>query len=305
MLGRLRGEHLCPIVDFGEVPADEPHEGALYMALEKVKGVSLATVLEQGSVDVPRAIAIMLDVLVGIGEAHAQGVVHRDLKPANVLLNPEGRAIVVDFGLSKILVGGGTGTTGLTSHGMVFGTPEYMAPEQARGDETDLRCDIYAAGVMLYELLTGSRPFSGATPLAVLTAHLGAALEAPSIRPGGQGRVTPALEKVVLRALARERERRYESAEAFREALAKAATEEPSFASETGPMSSVNADEATLLSGPPLDHSARERIKAPEASARRREARSAARATSLRWALVWLIVASASIAAGIYAALRG
>jgi serine/threonine protein kinase len=310
ILGRMRGDHLCPIVDFGEVSGDESERGALYIALAKVDGPSLATVLEQGLLDVPRALEIMLDVLAGLGEAHAQGVVHRDLKPANVLLTASGRAIVVDFGLSKIIVGGGTGTTGLTSHGMVFGTPEYMAPEQARGDETDPRCDIYAAGVMLYELLTGTRPFTGPTPLAVLTAHLGETLEPPSKRPGGKGRVTRTLDKIVLRALARDAADRYESAEAFGKALAKAAAEGERLpldgaTPEEGPPSSVNAAGPTLLSGPTLPPPARERTKERVTTSPPQTRRQRHRAVSLPWVLLWLLVASLSIAAGIYFALRG
>jgi serine/threonine-protein kinase len=120
--------------------------------------------------------------------------------------------------MSKIVTGAGTGTTNLTAHNMVFGTPEYMSPEQARGDELDARCDVYAAGIMLYEMLTGAPPFTGATPLNVLTEHLTSAVPPPSSR-AKDGRVTPALESVVLHALARNRDERYPSASALAAAI--------------------------------------------------------------------------------------
>jgi serine/threonine protein kinase len=160
----------------------------------------------------------MLEVCAALRVAHAQGVIHRDLKPANVILESGKKAVVVDFGMSKIVTGSAGGTTNLTAHNMVFGTPEYMSPEQARGDELDARCDVYAAGVMLYEMLAGSPPFSGSTPLNVLTEHLTGVLEPPSAR-AKEGRVTPALESVVLHALARNRDDRYPSASALAAAI--------------------------------------------------------------------------------------
>ena len=169
--------------------------------------------------EVERALDIVLEVLAALRSAHALGVIHRDLKPANVLLRDRKKVVVVDFGMSKIITGAGMGTTNLTTHNMVFGTPEYMSPEQARGDELDARCDVYAAGVMLYEMLTGSPPFTGATPLSVLTAHLTSDLDPPSKRPNAIGRVTPAIEAVIIHALARDRESRYVSAGALAAAI--------------------------------------------------------------------------------------
>ncbi len=161
ILRRLEGERLCPVLEFGELP-DPRREGVglLYLALARVDGPALDAVLKKdGPLPIPRAVAIVLDVCEALRDAHAQGVIHRDLKPGNVLLREGDRAVVVDFGMAKIITGGATGTTALTQHNMVFGTPEYMAPEQARGDELDARCDVYAAGIILYELLTGRVPF--------------------------------------------------------------------------------------------------------------------------------------------------
>src|SRR5688572_12428098 len=146
ILKRLEGKHICPILELGEVPGAEPGASLLYIALPKLDGRSLEDVLEkEGPLSVDRGLDIMLGVLNALKAAHAQGVIHRDLKPANVMLGRADAVTVVDFGMSKIVTGGGTGTTNLTTHNMVFGTPEYMSPEQARGDDLDARCDVYAA----------------------------------------------------------------------------------------------------------------------------------------------------------------
>jgi len=218
ILRRLEGPHICPIIELGEVTEGDSR-GSLYIALPKLEGPSLERVLrESAPLPVDRALDIMLEVCAALRSAHAHGVIHRDLKPANVILQDGDKVVVVDFGMSKILTGAGTGTTNLTAHNMVFGTPEYMSPEQARGDELDARCDVYAAGIMLYELLTGTPPFTAPTPLAVLTEHLTGEVPPPSSR-APVGRVTTSLESVVLHALARDRDRRYPSASALGAAI--------------------------------------------------------------------------------------
>lgn len=219
ILQRLSGPHICPILDHGEVPGLKTGRSIVYLAMAKLEGPSLERVLqEEGPVlPVERVLDLVLDILTGLRAAHAQGVIHRDLKPANVILEGGKRVVVVDFGMAKIVTGSGTGTTNLTAHNMLFGTPEYMSPEQARGDDPDARCDVYAVGVMLYEMLAGKRPFTGATPLAVLTSHLTSELTSP--REIAPDRLTPALESVVLHALARDREQRYPTAAALSAAL--------------------------------------------------------------------------------------
>jgi eukaryotic-like serine/threonine-protein kinase len=220
ILRRLEGERLCPVLEFGEIP-DPRREGVglLYMVLPRVEGPALEAVLKkEGPIPVPRAVAILLDVCAALRDAHAQGVIHRDLKPGNVLLREGDRAVVVDFGMAKIVTGGGTGTTALTQHNMVFGTPEYMAPEQARGDELDARCDVYAAGIILYEMLTGRVPFSGSTPLSVLTAHLTAQPMRPRERAPDRG-ISPAMEAVTLHAIAKDPSVRYATATALATAI--------------------------------------------------------------------------------------
>jgi serine/threonine-protein kinase len=223
ILSRLSGPHLGTVLDFGEVP-DPRGEGAslLYIALPKIDGPALDQLLrEQGPLPIERAIDIVLQVCTALASAHAQGVIHRDLKPGNVILKDSSEVFVVDFGMAKILTGGGTGTTGLTAHNMVFGTPEYMAPEQARGDELDARCDVYAVGVMLYELLTGGVPFTGHTPLNVLTAQLTQQPDKPRVRSPERA-ITPALEAVVMHTLTKDPRHRYATAAALAIAIAQA-----------------------------------------------------------------------------------
>lgn len=237
ILERLESDHvvrLLEVLEEDELPV---------LVLEHAGGRSLDEFLrERAPVALDLAVEIMLQVCAGLGAAHAASVIHRDLKPANVLVSlaaasPGGVHVrVLDFGLAKI-VHGEKMVTGLTEHDMIFGTPEYMAPEQARGDEVDARCDLYAAGVMLYELATGSVPFCGRTPIASMTAHLS---ETPPSPRASRPDISPALEAVILRALAKAKEDRYPSARAFAEALA--ATREPARVVATSDPHTVSAD---------------------------------------------------------------
>ncbi len=222
ILRRLEGPHLCRILELGEV--ENPGRGAplLCLVLPRIHGRALDALLREGPLPEARASTLMREVLEALESAHGQGVIHRDLKPHNVLVDPAGRATVVDFGLSKIVNGGGgTGTTNLTALNMVFGTPEYMSPEQAQGDELDGRCDLYACGVMLFEMLTGRLPFTGATPLAILTAHL--TQPPPSLDAlVADGTLSRAVCAIVQRALSKDPAHRYSSAGAMRSSLERA-----------------------------------------------------------------------------------
>ena len=154
ILSRLRGENLVDLVDFGEA------DGRLFMALELVQGTPLDRLARAGPMDPERAIGIVRQVCCALEVAHGTGVVHRDLKPGNVIVaNGDGRGDrvhVLDFGMAKMLrADASQSLTALTEQNMVFGTPEYMAPEQARGDEVDARADVYALGSVLNDGATG------------------------------------------------------------------------------------------------------------------------------------------------------
>ncbi|WP_437571257.1 serine/threonine-protein kinase [Sorangium sp. So ce542] len=229
ILKRLEGPHVVRMLDFVE------EGGLLMIALEHIDGSSLEELLrEHAPIEVDRAIEIALQICAALETAHAAGVVHRDLKPANVLIERPGappsstpgggapsplagRVRVVDFGLAKV-VHGDLMTTGLTEQGMIFGTPEYMAPEQVRGEDVDPRCDIYALGCILYEMVVGAVPFSKRTPIAVMTAHI---TEQPLPPRSGKrdGLISAGLEAVILRSLAKDPAERHPSARALADAL--------------------------------------------------------------------------------------
>jgi serine/threonine protein kinase len=217
ILRRLEGPH---VVRVHEALQDA---GMLVLVMEHVAGTPLDRRLEaQRPLDVKSAVEIALQVCAGLGTAHAAGVVHRDLKPANVLFAAEDSddrffVKVADFGLAKVMQGEKI-TTALTEHDMIFGTPEYMAPEQARGDDLDARADIYAVGCLLYEMLTGDVPFRESSVMVTMTAHLTKAVVPPRQRRS-DGAISAALEAVVLRALAKTPDARYPSARALAEAL--------------------------------------------------------------------------------------
>jgi serine/threonine-protein kinase len=253
ILKALEGEHVVRLLDFVD------DDGLLALALEYVEGTSLEAMIEDGApLDLDLAIEITLQVCAALGSAHANGIVHRDLKPANVLLArpsttggapvsrrgapTSGAAVpqsvrdvrvkVVDFGFAKVLLSGPS-TPNLTEQGMIFGTPEYMSPEQARGEAVDARADLYAAGVILYEMAVGEVPFKGNNPLGTMTAHL--VQPVPSPRAGRAGsRITPALEAVIVRSLAKTPADRYASARDLAEAIASA------------------RDEHRVIAGPPV-----------------------------------------------------
>ena len=158
-LARLAHPNIVRVYDYGE------HEGSPYLVMEYLEG---GTLKERSGEVLPPAEAarLLLPVADALGYAHQEKLVHRDVKPANILFSRAGLPLLSDFGIARILEGEGAGT--LTSTGMAVGTPEYMSPEQARGKEIDPRTDIYALGVVLFELLTGHRPFEDDTPMEII-----------------------------------------------------------------------------------------------------------------------------------------
>ena len=183
-----------------------------FIVMELFEGQNLAEILaERGHLDPPEAAAIAQSILDALHHAHGQGVVHRDVKPANVLIGPGGAVKVTDFGIAKAAFAGDITTTG-----KLLGTALYLAPEQVADKPADHRTDLYAVGVVLYEMLTGRPPFRAETDLATATMRLTQDPRPPGALRAG---IPRALEQVVMRALAREPEERFQSAEEMRAAL--------------------------------------------------------------------------------------
>src|SRR4051794_28205127 len=199
----LQHPHILPLYDSGAA------DNLLYYVMPYVDGPSLRDKLaKEGELPIGEAVRILRDVADALTEAHRHGVVHRDLKPENVMLRGR-HALVMDFGVAKAL-SEATGRQSLTTVGVALGTPTYMAPEQAVADpHVDHRADLYAFGVVAYELLAGRPPFAGATPQQVLAAHVTAAPEPVTMyRP-----VPPALAALVMRCLEKRPADRWQSAE--------------------------------------------------------------------------------------------
>jgi eukaryotic-like serine/threonine-protein kinase len=199
---RLSHPAVVAVFDQGE------DDGTVYLAMEYVAGRTLRQVLrEQGRLSPERALDVMDPVLAALAAAHQAGIVHRDVKPENVLVGDGGQVKVADFGLARALTGSSTATRGL-----LLGTVNYISPEQALGEAATPRSDVYAAGVMLYELLTGRPPHTGPTDFVVVRSHIEVDVPPPSlVEPA----VPPALDRLVRHATAREPQRRYADAGEF------------------------------------------------------------------------------------------
>jgi serine/threonine protein kinase len=207
----MRHPNVVTVHDFGQ---DE--RGVPYLVLEYVEGATLADLMDVG-LDDARVPDLLDQIAAGLDYAHSRGVIHRDIKPGNVLLTEDGRAILTDFGLAWLLEG-----TQLTMVGGVIGTPEYMSPEQAAGDPIDHRTDVYALGVVLFEMLSGERPFTSDQPLGVLLKHLQAPVpKLLELRPD----LPAAVEQVMQQALAKKPAERFASAGALAAAFRKAFSE--------------------------------------------------------------------------------
>jgi serine/threonine-protein kinase len=208
---RLHHPHLLPLYDSGEA------DGFLYYVTPYIEGGSLRDLLvAQGRIALGRALRLTRESADALDYAHRQGVVHRDVKPENILLD-EGHAIVADFGVARAV--SAAADTNLTQAGMMVGTPAYMSPEQASDTPVDGRCDIYALGCVLFEMLAGQPPFTGSTPIAIIAQRI----TGPAPRLGAAGASVPiVVEELVARALAQRPEDRFPTAAELAGALAEA-----------------------------------------------------------------------------------
>jgi Tol biopolymer transport system component len=193
----------------------EEVDGIHFITMELVKGKTLAEAIPGGGFDLGRFFAIATELSEAVAAAHRQGVIHRDLKPANVMLSDEGRVKVLDFGLAKPrglasdCLGSELDTSLKTVEGRVLGTMSYMAPEQAEGKSVDERADVFALGVVFYEMLTGKRPFGGDTPASILASVLKDTPRAPiEVRSD----VPPGVSRIVKRCLQKDPDRRFQTA---------------------------------------------------------------------------------------------
>jgi serine/threonine-protein kinase len=195
----LSQPNIVSIYDRGEA------EGTYYIAMEYLDGRSLKElIVTRGPAPVSIAIDYARQILAALRFAHRNGIVHRDIKPHNVLVDSDARVKVTDFGIAR------AGASQMTEAGSIIGTAQYLSPEQARGTQVDQTSDLYSLGIVLYELLTGTVPFTGDTPVEIAMKHLSATPEPPSAkRPD----VPHSLDMVVLRALAKDPADRYQSAE--------------------------------------------------------------------------------------------
>ncbi len=200
---RLAHPHVVAVFDQGTA------DGLVYLAMEYLPGRTLRDVLRQfGPLAPEQALVLLEPVLEGLAAAHAAGFVHRDIKPENVLIADDGRVKVADFGLARAVASTNTSAT----QGMIIGTVAYLSPEQVERGEADGRSDVYAAGILLFEMVTGQVPHAGESPLSVAYQHVNADVPTPSsLRPG----LPPDVDALVVAATRRDPQQRYGSAQDF------------------------------------------------------------------------------------------
>src|SRR5947209_7717486 len=248
---RLSHPNAVAVFDTGE------HNGTPYIVMERLPGRTLADVIAEGPVETAWLLRIAGGVLSALGAAHAAGIVHRDVKPGNILITADDSAKIADFGIAKsaeLVTGATAGTVDLTITGQLVGTPAYLAPERLAGAPATFLSDLYSMGVVLYEALTGEKPFAGASFVAVAQAvqgghHRPLVVARPDIDPGLAG--------AVERAIDRDPSRRFQSAEEMAAALSGADAPTVAALSEPGEETTVlaaeDADASTLVgAGVPL-----------------------------------------------------
>ena len=203
---KIRHKHVCQMFDLGE------DEGTHFITMEYVAGEDLKNLLRRtDKLTIEMAIRVAKQVADGLAEAHRIGIVHRDLKPSNIMIDNEGEARIMDFGIAR-----STRSKGITGAGLVIGTPEYMSPEQAEGKEADSRSDIYSLGVIFFEMLTGQRPFEGDSALGIAMKHKGEEPKEPRLL---NPNISDSINELVLKCLKKNPDDRYQNIEELRDEL--------------------------------------------------------------------------------------
>ncbi|MGW4443633.1 protein kinase domain-containing protein [Streptomyces sp. NPDC004682] len=249
-VAKLTHTNIVSVFDTGEDEAD----GMPYIVMEYVEGRPLGSVLAEdvrqlGAMPADRALKITADVLAALEISHEKGLVHRDIKPGNVMVTRRGVVKVMDFGIARAMQ---SGVTSMTQTGMVVGTPQYLSPEQALGRGVDARSDLYSVGIMLFQLVTGRLPFDADSPLAIAYAHV----QEEPVAPSSINRaLPPAVDALVARALKKNPNERFPTAEAMREECLRVASSlqpaAPSIVPGAGPVQSGAGVGSTVF--PPVD----------------------------------------------------
>lgn len=222
ILAQLQHAHILPVFDYGQV------EGYSYIVMPFVPSGTLTDALQGQPFPLPRIRQVISQVGDALSYAHGRGLVHRDVKPSNVLIDESGNCLLTDFGLARMV----EASVNLTASGTIMGTPAYMSPEQGSGRKIDSRSDIYSLGIILYEMATGRVPYKAETPVAVVFKHVSGPLPLPrSVNPD----LPEAVERVILKALARDPDERYQTAEDLVAALKRAIPETPIVKSKPEP----------------------------------------------------------------------
>ena len=221
IVSKLEHRNIIPVYDYGE------HDGLPFIVMRYMPSGSIDDLLLDGPMSPEQVLKFVAQIAPALDYAHLKDVLHRDLKPSNVLLDDDGGAFLTDFGIARLA---GDGVSAITTQGVV-GTPSYMSPEQAQGKPLDGRSDLYALGVMLFEMLTGRRPFESETPYSIAVMQV--TTPPPNLRAINP-LVSQAVEKVVLKSLSKKADDRYPTAVALYEAL-KTAIESPEKMMDTEP----------------------------------------------------------------------
>ncbi len=256
----LRAPNTVQVYDFDQTP-----EGVMYLAMELLQGKSLHSLLyENGPFDPVRVARVLAGIALSLQEAHQQGIVHRDIKPENIYLEPRPEpefVKVLDFGIAKIVSGESGLHSGpaLTAAGQTLGTLEYMSPEQLMGAQLDGRSDLYAVGILGYEILTGKLPFEGRTPAEMITGHLKTIPAAPSTRNPA---TPPLLDFILLKLLEKKRENRYKDANELIGDLKRVVEGETQAPSTARPVAQPFAAQPTPTPTPPGQHPPTDKVQA-------------------------------------------